>query len=63
MPLSATNAPSVLSRKFLTAIPAKKLVDVVMVKGSNGSKASAVAEALAALDVGEAPKAAQRAPG
>ena len=33
--------------------------DVVMVKGSNGSKASAVAEALAALDVREA----QRAPG
>jgi UDP-N-acetylmuramoyl-tripeptide--D-alanyl-D-alanine ligase len=37
--------------------------DVVMVKGSNGSKASAVAEALAALDVGEAPEAAQKAPG
>lgn len=33
--------------------------DVVMVKGSNGSKASAVAEALAALDVREA----QKAPG
>ncbi|MGZ6013557.1 MAG: UDP-N-acetylmuramoyl-tripeptide--D-alanyl-D-alanine ligase [Caulobacteraceae bacterium] len=37
--------------------------DVVMVKGSNGSKASAVAEALAALDVREAQKAAQGAPG
>ena len=37
--------------------------DVVMVKGSNGSKASAVAEALAALDVREAQRAAQGAPG
>ena len=37
--------------------------DVVMVKGSNGSKASAVAEALAALDTGQAPNAARRAPG
>jgi len=37
--------------------------DVVMVKGSNGSKASAVAEALAGLDVREAPEAAQKAPG
>ena len=33
--------------------------DVVMVKGSNGSKASVVAEALAALDVHEAQKTAQ----
>ena len=37
--------------------------DVVMVKGSNGSKASAVAEALAALDVHPAPRPAQGAPG
>ena len=37
--------------------------DVVMVKGSNGSKASAVAEALAALDVHLAPRSAQGAPG
>ncbi len=37
--------------------------DVVMVKGSNGSKASAVAEALAALDVHKAPGAVQGAPG
>jgi UDP-N-acetylmuramoyl-tripeptide--D-alanyl-D-alanine ligase len=37
--------------------------DVVMVKGSNGSKASTVAEALAGLDVREPPKAVQRAPG
>jgi UDP-N-acetylmuramoyl-tripeptide--D-alanyl-D-alanine ligase len=36
--------------------------DVVMVKGSNGSRASAVAEALAALDVRDAPEAARRAP-
>jgi len=37
--------------------------DVVMVKGSNGSKASTVAEALAGLDAGEPPKAVQGAPG
>ena len=37
--------------------------DVVMVKGSNGSKASAVAEALAALDVHDAPGAVQGTPG
>jgi UDP-N-acetylmuramoyl-tripeptide--D-alanyl-D-alanine ligase len=37
--------------------------DVVMVKGSNGSKASAVAEALAALDVREASEVSQGAPG
>ena len=37
--------------------------DVVMVKGSNGSKASVVAEALAALDIGEALDAASGTPG
>jgi UDP-N-acetylmuramoyl-tripeptide--D-alanyl-D-alanine ligase len=37
--------------------------DVVMVKGSNGSKASVLAEALAALEVQEARKTAQGAPG
>ena len=37
--------------------------DVVMVKGSNGSKASVVAEALAALDARTAPEPAQGAPG
>jgi UDP-N-acetylmuramoyl-tripeptide--D-alanyl-D-alanine ligase len=37
--------------------------DVVMVKGSNGSKASVVAEALAALDTGQAPKAPSGTPG
>jgi UDP-N-acetylmuramoyl-tripeptide--D-alanyl-D-alanine ligase len=37
--------------------------DVVMVKGSNGSKASVVAEALAALDIGEAPNTALGTPG
>jgi UDP-N-acetylmuramoyl-tripeptide--D-alanyl-D-alanine ligase len=37
--------------------------DVVMVKGSNGSKASAVAEALAALDVRDASKAGLGTPG
>jgi UDP-N-acetylmuramoyl-tripeptide--D-alanyl-D-alanine ligase len=44
-------------------VQAVRAGDVVMVKGSNGSKASAVAEALAALDVREAPNAARRAPG
>jgi UDP-N-acetylmuramoyl-tripeptide--D-alanyl-D-alanine ligase len=37
--------------------------DVVMVKGSNGSKASAVAEALAGLDVRQAPEAVSGTPG
>ena len=37
--------------------------DVVMVKGSNGSKASAVAEALAALDAGQPAETVQGAPG
>jgi UDP-N-acetylmuramoyl-tripeptide--D-alanyl-D-alanine ligase len=44
-------------------VQAVRAGDVVMVKGSNGSKASAVAEALAALDVREAPNPARRAPG
>jgi UDP-N-acetylmuramoyl-tripeptide--D-alanyl-D-alanine ligase len=44
-------------------VQAVKPGDVVMVKGSNGSKASAVAEALAALDVHKAPAAVQGAPG